>query len=592
MRGLLLASLLIPLFLAGGSVARADFSAEVTHSGTGRDATVRLAINDTEILALRQSTDNRAVLVKIASFISRAAHGSPKSAVPAESIAITNGMLVLSFDGENEYRIPLAEIVFPEAAQKDLPRKIAAQFDLALKRPGLGVSPPALTVPVGETRSAQLAGVFGSAVEVLNPHPDAVNVIVSGDTVKLEGLAEGSGTVVLRRGMSEVALQFTVQLLAAYFPERVIVELAGPMPSSEELKEVVRAQLLGVSTVAPEASVDFLGLERISGSVRDMNARVVAQAPNRIKVGREIPVEVVFGPDYAKPSDVVLFSNEPEMVHGPGMLYQSNLLGGERARLVYHHQNRSGRTLNFRVLLVNLSTLPQRVMWRSGCAGPDISTYQVGSVAAERYLRKLAGGQATYLTLSRHAVACVYESKLPANQSVSGLMDLHLLSGSEVGVMVLAEEAGAGGYALSSQNPLLYGGTPPRYEPAELAQHHIYDLDGNWLFLRVGKGEMRDRSGKALIGDYGMLVEHVVTLMNSEARSRRVTLTFDATAGDAQGAFLINGQMVKTPVVRPRNPYTLHVFRLGPYEKREVNVMTIPAGGSHFPASLVFATED
>jgi len=589
---MLLASLLIPLFLAGGSGARAGFSAEVTRSGTGRDSTVRLAINDTEILALRQSADNRAVLVKIADFISRAAHGSPGSVVPVESVAVADGMLVLSFDGENEYRIPLAEIVFPETATKDLPRKIAARFDLALNCPSLGVSPPALTVPVGETRSAQLAGVFGSTIEVLNPHPDAVNAIVSGDTVTLEGLAEGSGTVVLRRGMSEVTLQFTVQLLAAYFPERVTVELAGSMPSSEELKEAVRAQLLGVSTVAPEASVDFLGLERTSGSARDMSARVVAQAPNRIKVGREIPVEVVFGPDYAESSDVVLFSNEPEMVHGPGMLYQSNLLAGEKARLVYHHQNRSGRTLKLSVLLVNLGNLPQKLMWRSGCAGPNISTYSVGSVAAERYLRKLAGRQATYLTLSRHAVACVSESKLPANQSVSGLMDLHLLSGSEVGVMVLAEEASAGGYALNSRNPLLYGGTPPRYEPAEFKQHHMYDLDGNWLFLRVGKGEMRDRGGKALIGDYGMLLEHVVTLMNSEARSRRVTLTFDATAGDAQGAFLINGRMVKTPIVRPRNPYTLHVFRLGPYEKREVSVITIPAGGSHFPASLVFASED
>jgi len=591
-RGILLASLLIPLFLTGGSGARADFSAEVTRSGTGHGATVRLDINDTEILALRQNADNRAVLVKIADFISRAAHNSSESPVPVESIAIASGMLILSFDRENEYKIPLAEIVFPEAATSGLPRRIAARFDLALKRPALDVSPSALTVPVGETRSAQLTSVYGSTIEVLNPHPDAVNAIVSGDTVTLEGLAEGSGAVVLRRGMSEVALQFTVQLLAAYFPARVVVELAGPMPSSEELKEIVRAQLLGISTVAPEASVDFLGLERVSGSARSLSARVVAQAPNRIKVGREIPVEVISVPDYAEASDVILFSNDPERVHGPGLLYQSNLLAGERARLVYHHQNRSGRTLKLSVLLVNLSALPQKAMWRSGCAGPDISTYLVGSAAAERYLRKLAGRQAAYLTLSRHAVTCIDERKLPANQSVSGLMDLHLLSGSEVGVMVLAEEAGAGGNAISSQNPLLYGGTPPRYEPAELTQHHMFDLDGNWLFLRVGKGEMRDRTGKALIGDYGMLVEHVVTLMNSEGRSRIVTLAFDATAGEAQGAFLINGRLAKTPVVRPRNPYMLHLFRLGPYEKREVTVATIPAGGSHFPASLVFSCED
>jgi hypothetical protein len=398
--------------------------------------------------------------------------------------------------------------------------------------------------------------------------------------------------VVLRRGMSEVTLNFQVQLLAAYFPERVTVELAGPMLPWEELKEVVRAQLLAGSAVAAEASVDLLGLERKHGSDWSLQARVVAQAPERIKVGREIPVDVAFGPEYAEPSDVILFSNNPERVHAPGVLYQSNLLAGERARLVYHHQNRSGRRLNFRVLLVNLSGTSKQVLWRSGYAGPDISTYLVGSVAAERFLRKLENGQGTYLRLARHAAACVFERSLPADHSVSGLMDLHLLHGDEVGIVVLAEEPGAGGFGSYSENSPLYGGAPPRYQPARLTLHHIYDLDGNWLFLRLGRGEMRDRSGSPLIGDYGMLVEYVVTLMNSEPRTRKVMLTFDATAGEAQGAFLINNLLVRTPVVRPRSPYKLHVFRLGPYEKREVTVTTIPAGGSHYPASLVFSSED
>lgn len=578
--------------LAGGTSARAEFSAEVVKTGTGRDASARLYLNEVEVLALRYSTDNRAVLVKIASLMSVAVRSSPGSVAPVEKIAVTDGVLVLSFDGSDEFRIPLAGIVFPRAAKKTLPRELAARFELALKRPQLGVSPAALTVPVGETRSAQLSGVFGSKIEVLNPHPEAVDVTVSGDAVTLEGLSPGTGAVMLRRGMSEVALQFKVQLLAAYFPDQVTTELAGPMPPWDELKEAVLAQLLANSAVAPEASVDFLGLERIEGNTGDMIARVVAQAPDRIKVGREIPVEVVFGPDYAEPSDIILFSNEPERVHGPGLLYHSNLLAGERARLVYHHQNRSGRMLNFRVLLVNLSGTNKKVLWRSGCAGPDISTYGVGSVAAERYLRKLKDGQGTYLTLSRHATTCIFERSLPPDQSVSGLMDLHLLSGDEVGIIVLAEESGAGRYGSYSGNSRLYDSAPPRFEPAGLTMHHIYDLDGNWLFLRMGKGEMRDRSNSPLIGDYGMLVEYVVTLMNSEGRTRKVSLTFDATAGEAQGVFLINGLMVRTPVVRPRSPFTLHVFRLGPYEKREVTITTIPAGGSHYPASLVFSSED
>lgn len=94
------------------------------------------------------------------------------------------------------------------------------------------------------------------------------------------------------------------------------------------------------------------------------------------------------------------------------------------------------------------------------------------------------------------------------------------------------------------------------------------------------------------MGDYGVLLEYRVSLINNVGYSRTVAISFDATAGDAMAVFLINGELVRTPMVRARDPYQIKVLTLGPYENREINLVTIPAGGSHFPANLVFAALD
>lgn len=578
------------MLLLGALTAHAEFIADVSASGNR----VTLSVNAVDIIALNYTSTNQAVLTNLANAMTREVRSTSSSIFAAESIKVAKAVLVIKVSANAEYKIPTAEIVSPNVPDKEIPGAIVSRLRQALNYPPFAVVPSKLVIPVGESRTARITGAFGAEIEALNMRPEIADVKIADTRAVITGLSEGDGEVLLRTGTNETRLFFAVKKLAAYLPDRVQLEIAGDAPDNDELRDAMLIQLKASASVAPDASIQFTALSP-SSSGSGWEAKVVADSPSCIKVNRSIPITVSRGPHYRDAANAVLFSNDPESVYSPGILYNTNIVHGDYARLAYHHQNRSGSKLRFRILLTNLSSTSQRVFYRGGNAGPDVSTYMVGSAAVEKYLRSYGRGQGYYLTLSPNATTVVFDRTAGDNFSVSGLMDLHLLTNGEVGVTVVAEKPGD-----STHKAYIAGNTggapgvhyPARYYPAVSTRSESYDLDGNWLFLRVGKGETFDYRGRPLLGDYGMLLEYRVSLINTAGRSRNVAISFDATAGEARAAFLINNELVRTPIVFARDPYRMKVLTLGPYENREVSLVTIPAGGSNFPANLIFAALD
>jgi hypothetical protein len=589
--------LLLPILalLSGAAVARAEFIADVSVTGTSSRDNVTLSVNAVEILTLGYSATNHAVLANLANAMTSQVRGSSDKTFTPQSVRVVNSVLIITLSASAEYKIPYAEVVSPNVPEKQLAGAVLGRLQDALNHPPFAVVPSKLTIPMGETRKARITGAYGADVEVLNPSPDTVGVEVGASGIVVSGLSEGDGQVILRAGSKETVLSFTVRKLAAYLPDSMRLELAGDTPSRDDLREAMLIQLNACASVAPDATIEFTDLAP-SADGNGWAAKITADSPTRIKVSRTISITVEHDANYREPAQAVLFSNEPEQVYNPGLLYCTNLVNGDRTRLAYHHQNRSGRKLRFRVLLANLSNSPERVFWRAGNAGPDISTFMVGSAAVEKYLRKFNAGQGLYLSLAPHATTTVFQKTAGPDQSVSGLMDLHILSAGEVAVLVVAENAGSpfqSEYIASSANSAGASSTyPPRYQPGVTSRTESYDLDGNWLFLRVGRGETYDYKGRPLIGDYGLVLEYNISLINTVGRSRTVAISFDATAGEARAVFIINGELVRTPNIRPRSPYVLKTITVAPYETRELQILTIPAGGSHFPANIVIASQD
>jgi hypothetical protein len=583
-------ALTVLMLLLGALAAHAEFVADVSASGTK----VTLSVNAVDIVALNYTSTNQAVLTNLANAMTREVRSTSSSIFAAESVKVAKAVLTIKVSANAEYRIPTAEIVSPNVPDNEIAGVIVSRLRQALNYPPFAVVPGRLVIPVGENRTARITGAYGAEVEALNMRPEIINVDVTDTKVIITGLSEGDGEVLLRTGTNETKLYFTVKKLAAYLPDEVELEIAGDTPDRDELRDAMLIQLKASASVAPDAVIQFTELSP-SASGNGWEAKVVADSPSCIKVSRSIPITVSRGPNYRDAANAVLFSNDPEQVYEPGVLYNTNLVNGDNARLAFHHQNRSGSKLRFRVLLTNLSSTSQRVFYRAGNAGPDISTYMVGSAAVEKYLRSYGRGQGYYLNISPNATTVVFDRTAGDNYSVSGLIDLHMLTNGEIGVTVVAEKPGA-----STNIAYIAGNTggapgvnyPARYHPAVSMRSESYDLDGNWLFLRIGKGETFDYRGRPLLGDYGMLLEYKVSLVNTAGRSRSVAISFDATAGEARAAFLINNELVRTPIVFARAPYQMKVLTLGPYENREISLITVPAGGSNFPANLIFAALD
>ncbi len=587
---LILVVLAVPLLFLGAAPARAEFVTDVSADGNR----VTLTVNAAEIIVLAYSATNQAVLTNLANAMAREVRSTSASIFAPESIKVAKSVLTIKVSAKVEFKIPTAEITSPSVPVSQIAGTIVARLRKAINYPPFAAVPGKLLIPVGEKRSVRIVGAGGAEIEALNPKPEVIGIDVRGTTVTVSGLSEGEGEIHLRTGANEAKLVFTVRKLAAYLPDKVQLQLAGDLPDRSELREAMLIQLSASASVAPDATIQFSDIAP-SASGSGWEAKVIADSPSRIKVSRNIPITVSRGSTYRDHANAVLFSNAPESVYTPGLLYGSHLVNGDRARLAYHHQNRSGDKLRFRILLANLSSTNQRVFYRAGNAGPDISTYQVGFASVERYLRSYGRGQGYYLTIAPNATTVLFSRVANADHSVSGLIDLHMLTNGEVGVSVVAEKPGS-----PANNAYIAGNTggapgahySPRYHPGATSRNDSYDLDGNWLFLRVGKGETFDHRGRPLMGDYGVLLEYRVSLINNVGYSRTVAISFDATAGDAMAVFLINGELVRTPMVRARDPYQIKVLTLGPYENREINLVTIPAGGSHFPANLVFAALD
>jgi len=546
-----------------------------------------LSVNDVELLSLHRT----AAGTQLASDFADALNAALRQGDNRAAFTVQQDELVVKLPGGARLAVELRLLAEPSGNREEMATELDSRWRQAMNARQLRVEPSSVAVPVGESRATRLIDAGTGSIRVMNPFPALVDVSLGDGCLKVAGIQEGKGHLWLRMGEQAVRIPFTVLRLAAYLPDRLTLQLSGSGYEPSEIERLSRVQLMALSSVAPEASL-AMNLRLGGGSPNEeMALDVSATAPARIKVTKHIPVEIL-GTGFPPPEpESVLFSNEPEQITEPGRLFCATLMGQDRVRLVYHHQNRSGQPLRLRVQLRDLSDAGQRVFFRGGASGPALSTITVGFASVRSYLAQLASGQGCVLALGRSARASLWEGELANLDSASGNLDLAVLTEGPVAVLIDALPSRGG---LPSPPPVAaLPEEPQRYSPAAITRRFSYDLDGHWLFIRLGRGEMRRMdSGIPLMGDYGLLAEFEVDLMNAQPRSRTVEFAFDATGGEARGVFIIDGSRVETPSVHPGAPRFLTRFTVQPYETRRVHILTMPLNGSHYPASLVFSCLD
>lgn len=302
----------------------------------------------------------------------------------------------------------------------------------------------------------------------------------------------------------------------------------------------------------------------------------------------------------------LLFSDAPETVPGPGILYQDDVNGPFRLFFDHVDGRAGGGPLYFGVLATNPGGAPATVtLTRVGDAGPSADYFAAGQAAERAWMSSaadtrvtLAPGQSAFLLpdlASRPAAA---------GQDVTGIVDGS--SDAQVQISVVAQTSPAPsltGLAVLPAAPDASGfalrGTFPHSEVTITAQADgaLQSLDmGTPLDYLRGYSAVDGLAPAEDYGNYGVLYNVLIDTMGNAGR---VALIFDPQGGPFAGAGLVGtgfavGSPLDLPAAGTFAPSPLSSILVGRYTLQENQPLLLhfewmPPAGSYLPATAVLS---
>ena len=454
-----------------------------------------------------------------------------------------------------------------------------------------------ITVPLGEERVITVP-LAASAIEVTT---DA-KAVATGEQVagkaQIRIRAEGPGKALIhvRQGKKQVWYVVRVMPRAGAIGEEASAAVTGE-PATEEL--VQRAAELGVRDALktrPGARVELVGQATGLRALQPGESTTVG-FPVRI-VGKDmIPVEGVVQVavsnrklTLAEPIKLY-YSNEPENVRQYATLYEGAITDKGSVRLFLHHMNRMGKPFVFQVHLTNPTQKTVEVQVIEGVGGPAKSPVDAGHHAGARFMRRAQRNQGVVVRLEPGASLPIITRDVAPLLTISGIYDLRVLGQGEASFVVQATpqprppKVRVVSAATGTSSPHVY----PRPVVDVRATHKVRSGKRTYTFVSLGRNDdLKSLSGEGTLqGNYGVLYRIRCEISNPTDEERTVRVVVSPEAGWARGVFYVDGTPIELGNVAPPAEITLMKVRLKPGEKREIEIQSIPVGGSAYPVTVV-----
>jgi hypothetical protein len=284
----------------------------------------------------------------------------------------------------------------------------------------------------------------------------------------------------------------------------------------------------------------------------------------------------------------LFLSDDPEYLQSEGVVFRGDVGSGRPARLYYYHSD-IGLP---RDLDVVVSTAVRcRVQLIASEAGPDLDVMSVGHTVSRDLLRFEQSDEGAVVDVEPGRPFVVRHGLLLQGEVVAGAVDVRVVSGGPVTVSVLASPAG------SRPDALLAG---PRVSFDGHRRHGTFDLDGFGAIAEsytVGGPDVAAQYGGRSptlpnidpndpgrdFGDYGVLHQIAVTLINPSDTPQTVYLYEKPLGGPVRSTFVIDGQLKELGCVRLPQPYWVTTYELPPRFTGLSTIVTMTDGGSFYP---------
>lgn len=462
----------------------------------------------------------------------------------------------------------------------------------AFSLPHLAVSPQRLTVGVGEWAEVWIRAVPTKVEAKIEP-PQAADVSIApgGRAAIIVAKSPGRAKLVICNPAAELTVSLEVKYRAAYLKEAPRAIVTSLNPSDEVIKwaalnAVYRGTALREGAKGKVLSLKILRQGRIGALVP-----FVAFGPDYLEWRKELLVVPVVMPMGLPEPELLVVSNWPERVNSPRTLALHPLDRGKTVRVLYHHLNATGRKLEFSVDLLNFGQEVAEVQVVPACPEPGYSPTSVGHAAVVRYFRRRLGKDSFLAETGPRERRSVVRHTVRPGEVVSGLLEMNLLSETEIALAVEATRPGRPWVEpINDLADSLKHSTRVYPRPLKIVKATA-KVGERWLYLHIGEEPLRAvASEHVLLGNYGVVYRFEITVENPFEKEVEVPFLFYPRGGIASGTFVIDGRIEHFRAIAPRKMKQIASLRVPAGSGRLVEVLTMPEPGSYYPASLVVKT--
>ncbi len=509
---------------------------------------------------------------------------------------------------------PLLEVTAEEAhAQKSsiawLALSWAKKMRAAALLPPIKLSENSIRLPLGSSKEISIVGSMARSATASAPRDGVVSMTQTPATIKIQGTIPGRTQIRVDAGTNIETIDVEVKPYAAIYPQNLTAQVTGAPAHSDTVRGSIESALQMKFVAQPNAKWTFEVKNAkpvLPGQAATFPVRVWTGAPNAFSSSGLVNV-VVRNIALGRVDEGELwYSNDPESVRQPGPLFSAALKRGSSSRLLYHHVNESSQAMILRLQVINDNDQEARIMLIPGDSKPDRNPVRAGMAAADEYVRNWMTGSGEIVVIPPHSSLPISLRRLSPKETVSGLCTIRMVDGPPD---ILIRSDAWPPFPLDARwlsatrtsTPWREVGTQPISSfdraPSELSQHIYpnpfreetvaYAVGGRYGFIRIGQRPIarQDNEG-ALDGNFGVIYNIKAKVENKTADATECELVFEASAGYSGGLFMVDGQLLQTPLLQPKGEIQLKKFRLIPGATRSFDIVTLPLSGGSYPCTL------
>jgi hypothetical protein len=292
-------------------------------------------------------------------------------------------------------------------------------------------------------------------------------------------------------------------------------------------------------------------------------------------------------------AETLLVSNSPETIPFGKVLYKGALTTGQTVRLLFHHQNGSKSQHMFVTVTLSNPASDAATAWVQGAVGgPSQEEVTPGHDAARFFLNDYAHHAGFLVRVPPHTTIPLFVEDLAPLAITSGIAQVGLVDGSQLNIQVAARKA-------SESDPPMLSYAPDfdrvhqrgAFVRPQIGRTVSYTVGGPpaQMDLAVDSDLLHEgQTGTLLQGNYGVVYRFNIEVNNPTETPATAVLVLHADGGQARGTFLIDDQMIESPLVQPHAPQVIFTLSLPPQTQRTLRILTIPESGSNYPVKLTF----